>query len=188
MYHQLVNRLETLGVQVIEETIDNSIGYCTISHSIPKIYISKGLDDVNKISVLLHESVHASTFWTKRNWWMEYRCTSNQRYMIMEEAIALWHQKEMIQSMGLDGTYSHDLSVKLFKKFSSKLTPSDIRVIKKENALISKWLYKTFLGINYDLDRYLYKIASLSSANSRGNINTRANSNDSERYCNVSFV
>lgn len=128
---------------------------------------------MNKIGVLFHEAVHASSYWTKRSWWFQYRESAAKRFCYMEEALALQKQIEISTMLGLQETYSSELAADLYARNMSRLGEIDKIRIDRQNDLVNVWLFETFKGITNDLDRHLYKAASISSPLRYSNISSR---------------
>lgn len=172
MYRVMRAKLSDLGINVIEEELDESLGYCEVSHKSPVIHIAKNLDEMNKIGVLLHEAIHASSKWTKRTWWIDYRGSADKRFFYMEESLALQKQIEFSNALGLDETYSTMLANKLYDRWMSRIGNIDKLCIDRENDKVNVWLLNTFKGISNDLDRHLYKATFIPSSIRDGNLSS----------------
>lgn len=162
MYQVMRSRLKGLGVNVVETTFNDSkskLGSCTLSRNIPTIYVEKGLDTANKTSVLLHELIHASSYWTKRKWWVQYVRTYNKKYYYMEESLAHYHLKTWASFTGIEDTYCSKLSREIFDRYSARIASVDLREVQEENILVGRWLSNNFGGINNEFDRYINEIA-----------------------------
>lgn len=173
MYGVIRDRLVQIGINVIEEELDNSLGYCELSREKPVIHVAKNLDDMNKVSVLFHEAIHASSYWTKRSWWVHYRAFFDKRFYYMEEALALQNQIELTMLFGMEDAYSTSLAKKLYANSMSKLGEVDKIRIENENDKVNYWLSKTFKGLSDDLDRYFHKASPVLSLVRDGNLSSR---------------
>lgn len=159
-------RLEDRGIAVIEEDmLHSSLGFCKIGINKPVIHITKNLDEMNKISVLFHEAIHASGYWTKRRWWMHYCMSGTTTYLYMEEALALKKQLELSSVFELNDTYSVNLATKLLKSTNKKLGAVNKIKIESEIDRVDEWLLNTFKGIDNAFDKHLYKTTFISSRN-----------------------
>lgn len=172
MYRLIREKLMELGVNVVEEELDQSLGYCEVSKDKPVIHIAKNLDEMNKIGVLFHEAIHASSYWTKRTWWFHYRSFAERRFFYMEESLALQKQLEISNALGLNDTYSTMLANKLYDRNIDRIGGIDMMRIDRENDKVNAWLLNTFKGISNDLDRHLYKATFVPSSVRDSNLST----------------
>lgn len=154
MYRLIREKLSDKGIDVVEDTLKSSLGYCEVGMKPPVIFIEKNLDEMNKVSVLFHEAVHASHRWTKRLWWVYYRAGNDPQYMYMEEVLALRKQIAFSSFLGLEDSYSMQLAEKILKSYTSRLTDMNKFLVERESELVDRWLLNTFKGISDDVDGY----------------------------------